>query len=110
MNDKADKSSPTAAQALNTLSKEPLFLLGFICATPAALDLLEHHGVKATTYLARHQYGDFGSLCAEDIEENVFAVLYGTRILSAYDIGTDRIYVITEADRSVTTMLLTCEY
>ncbi|ASU41349.1 hypothetical protein hmeg3_09710 [Herbaspirillum sp. meg3] len=96
--------------SLTKLSKEPLFPLGLVCATPAALDLLDHNGVNATPYFSRHQHGDYGTLCAEDIEQNRLSIQHEMRILSAYEIGKDRIYIITEADRSVTTMLLTGEY
>jgi len=49
-------------------------------------------------------------LCAEDVEQNRLSIQHAMRVLSAYEIGKDRIYIITEADRSVTTMLLTSEY
>jgi hypothetical protein len=90
--------------------KKPLFPLGAICATPAALDLLDRNGVNASPYFERHQHGDYGTVCADDVEQNRLSIERGMRILSAYEIGGDRIYIITEADRSVTTMLLTSEY
>lgn len=90
--------------------KTPLFSLGSVVATPGALDLLDRNGINATPFLARHQYGDFGTLCAEDIRENLSSIKGGLRILSAYDVGSERLWIITEADRSVTTMLLPSEY
>lgn len=90
--------------------KSPLFALGAVVATPGALDLLDRNGINATPFLARHQYGDFGTLCAEDIQENLLSIERGLRILSAYDIGNERLWVITEADRSSTTLLLPVEY
>jgi hypothetical protein len=61
--------------------------------------------------LLRHAAGDFGSLCAEDVAANEAAILRGDRILSLYptDAG-DAVYVITEADRSATTILFRDEY
>lgn len=88
----------------------PKFALGATVATPGALDLLDHAGVNASDYLARHQYGDFGSICAEDAQSNHDAIKNGLRVFSAYDIGKARLWVITEADRSVTTLLLPSEY
>lgn len=60
--------------------------------------------------LARHVTGDWGIVSAEDGEENDNAVLEGQRILSAYMIDDVKIWIITEADRSVTTILLPEEY
>lgn len=87
-----------------------LFPLGAVVATPGALDLLDRNGINATTYLARHQCGDFGTICPDDAQENMFAVIRRLRILSAYDVGTERLWIITEADRSSTTLLLPSEY
>lgn len=92
------------------LKQRALFLLGSVVATPGALELLDHHGINATTYLSRHQHGDFGAVCPSDRQENMHAVSHGLRILSAYDIGKSRLWIITEADRSVTTLLLPSEY
>lgn len=89
---------------------QPLFPLGAIVATRGALDLLDRHGINATTYLARHQHGDFGTVCPADRQENLLAIERGSRILSAYDIGKQKLWIITEADRSVTTLLLPSEY
>lgn len=88
----------------------PKFALGATVATLGALDLLDHAGVNASAYLARHQYGDFGSICAVDQKSNLDAIAHGLRVFSAYDIGKARLWVITEADRSVTTLLLPSEY
>jgi hypothetical protein len=110
MNYKIDNTNSALTPSLNKLSKDPLFPLGFVCATPAALDVLDRNGVNASPYFARHQHGDFGTLCPENIEQNRLSIKHGMRILSAYKIGEDRIYIITEADRSVTTLLLTSEY
>ena len=62
--------------------------------------------------LKRHQFGDWGDLCEEDKKANDFAVENGERILSAYTIGENKvkIWIITEWDRSCTTILLPEEY
>jgi hypothetical protein len=94
--------------------KRPLFPLGSVVATPGALDILDRHEINATTLLLRHKYGDFGTVCTEDQDSNMAAIQYGSRILSAYEIGpvgkVEKIWIITEADRSVTTLLLPWEY
>ena len=88
-----------------------LFPLGQIVATPGALDALDTAAVDSWTLLHRHQSGDWGDVQAEDAEENERSVVNGWRILSSYplDIG-ERIWIITEADRSSTTLLLPEEY
>jgi hypothetical protein len=73
--------------------------------------VLEEANQNAFEFLAKHQAGDWGELCEEDIRENDFSVLNGFRILSAYRTRNDvKIWVITEADRSATTLLLPEEY
>nr|WP_242431757.1 hypothetical protein [Burkholderia ambifaria] len=88
----------------------PLFRLGKIVATRGVLTHLEHHGIAADQYLKRHMCGDWGMVPPEDARANCLAVQHGTRILSTYDIGGRRVWVITEADRSVTTLLFPEEY
>ena len=60
--------------------------------------------------LIRHQNGDWGELCIEDKVANDEATRHGLRILSAYNFAGERIWIITEGDRSVTTFLLPSEY
>jgi hypothetical protein len=62
-------------------------------------------------FLQRHSQGDWGELDADDVQENEFSLTYGLQLLSAYSLadGT-RIWIITEADRSATTVLLPSEY
>ena len=86
-----------------------LFKHGQIVATPGALILAEK-GVNLLEYLERHLSGDWGDLDDEDKAENDFSVKNGFRILSAYNTPSGRLWVITEADRSVTTFLLPEEY
>ena len=89
------------------------FLLGRILATPGALVLLDFHGVNPADLLERHVKGDWGDLDAEDKATNDLAVTSGDRILSVYKVGPgkdDRVWIITEYDRSVTTILRPDEY
>ena len=88
-----------------------LFSLGQIVATPGALSALEEAGNSASEFLSKHARGEWGDLCLEDKQANTEAVADDLRILSAYRLsdGT-RIWVITECDRSVTTVLLPSEY
>jgi hypothetical protein len=88
-----------------------LFALGRLVATPGALAALEENDQGCTEYLDRHVGGDWGSLCEEDKQANDEAVADDLRILSAYRLndGT-KIWVITECDRSATTVLLPEEY
>jgi len=86
---------------------KPLFPLGRILATPGALDL----SVNFAPYLLRHQCEDWGDLGEDDQAENVYAVEHGLRVLSVYHTPDGvRFWVITEADRSATTVLLPSEY
>lgn len=87
------------------------FPLGQIVATPGVLDAFQEASQTPREFLARHRVGDWGDLDDEDKAENEISVKHGFRIFSAYHLsdGT-RIYVITEADRSVTTLLLPEEY
>ena len=84
--------------------------LGKLVATPGALKLLSEAGEDAFAYLARHVTGDRGELCAFDRRQNERALREGARVLSSYPAGEETIWIITEADRSVTTILLPEEY
>lgn len=87
-----------------------LFQLGQVVATPGALEVLDRQAVNAATLLDRHQSGDWGIVPEEDAQENTLSITHGNRILSSYLLGEDRIWIITEADRSLTTLLLPDEY
>ncbi|KVN59758.1 hypothetical protein WM03_24645 [Burkholderia ubonensis] len=88
----------------------PLFALGRIVATPGVLDLLDRHGIAADQFLRRHITGDWGDVPPEDAKSNWLAVTHGSRILSRFSVGGERCWIITEADRRVTTLLLPSEY
>ena len=78
--------------------------------TPGALKLLSEAGGDAFGYLARHAAGDWGDLCAFDRRQNEIALREGHRLLSSYLVGEGKIWIITEADRFVTTILLPEDY
>lgn len=87
----------------------PKFALGGIYSTPGALEVLTP--AEMQTSLARHHRGDWGDLDAEDKQANDQALIHSSRLLSAYHSadGT-KFWIITEADRSATTVLLPSEY
>ena len=87
------------------------FPFGKLVATPGALDALERTRQSPLEFLSRHASGDWGEVCEADKKENDFSVRNGFRLLSAYRLrdGT-KIWIITEADRSATTILLPEEY
>ncbi len=92
-------------------NRTALFPLGRVVATPGALDTLASHNLDPHTYLRRHARGDWGALKPEDVAANAVALEQGTRLLSNYPLSsTARLWIITEADRSVTTLLLPAEY
>jgi hypothetical protein len=120
-------ASAAMAQPLNTggntMTKtirvpcRPSFELGQIVATPGALAATTNE--QRLHYLTRHSIGDWGYVCREDYDANDEAVKDGGRILSAHPIdvakpcegfGDNTLWIITEADRSVTTFLLPDEY
>jgi len=85
----------------------PRFPLGKTCATPGALAL----DIDLTIYLHRHHCGDWGEeLCAEDKRANENALVDGARLLSCYRTPAgERLYIITEWNREMTTILLPSE-
>jgi hypothetical protein len=89
----------------------PKFSLGQVVSTPGALCAFSEAGNSPQEFLDRHVRGDWGDLSKEDREENEFSIAKQLRILSAYQLrnGT-KIWIITEADRSSTCILLPEEY
>lgn len=85
------------------------FSCGRLCATPAVLESVSRW--ELLQLLVRHLSGDWGDICEQDAKANEDALRYGNRIISWYNASTDdRIMIITEADRSATTILLADEY
>lgn len=90
---------------------KPLFPVGQTVATPGAIALLGQHGISAFDLLHRHAHGDWGDLPSDDMSANSAALKNGNRLLSAYRIGPfGKVSLITEHDRSVTTILLSSDY
>ena len=90
---------------------KPKFSLGQTVATPGALIAITAAGHTSAEFLDRHVQGDWGKLDEEDRRENERSLREDCRLLSAYRLrdGT-KIWIITEADRSSTTILLPEEY
>ena len=88
-----------------------LFPLGEIYLTIGAKKALEESNQLPNEFLAKHQKGNWGDICEDDKKENELSVKAGFRILSTYKTAKDvKIWIITEADRSSTTVLLPSEY
>ena len=86
------------------------FPLGRVIATPGALQLLEEAGEDLLCYLTRHASGDWGKLDPHDRRENERSLKHGWRLLSSCPAGGKTVWIITQADRSYTTILLPEEY
>ena len=87
------------------------FSLGQIVATPGSLEAMENAHQNPAELLRRHVSGDWGDVCQEDRETNDVALKEGLRVMSVYKLATGAtVWIITEADRSVTTILLPDEY
>lgn len=89
--------------------------LGRIVATPAALAVLTNAGRTGKTLLTRHVRGDWGEVDDEDWKANNEATQNGSRILSSYTVGTEKVWIITDAEvapgqRYATTILLPSDY
>lgn len=92
---------------VKTTSTTPRFRPGRLVATPGVQDF-PHHFLRRC--LARHLIGDWGTVCAEDAQANEEALTIGERILSAYALDGERLWIITEHNRAYTTLLLPEEY
>ncbi len=87
------------------------FPLGKTVSTPGALEALLESGESPLVFLARHAVGDWGDLDPEDLQANEDALRHGSRLLSAYLTARGaKLWIITEADWSATTILLPEEY
>lgn len=87
------------------------FTLGQTSITPGAQEALETAGQTAIEFLRRHVSGDWGELSDNDIKANELSLEHGNRLLSRYQTTKgERLWIITEADRSATTILLPMEY
>lgn len=110
------KQEPASSATEHVHISGPLFGMGQIVATPGALELLKKHCVDPATLLSRHVHGDWGDLCKSDRLANDVALQDGSRIFSAYVMGPDKFWIITEAvgaddvTRASTCILLPSEY
>lgn len=93
-------SQPTPDQAK--------FPLGQVVITANAVEHLDTMAVRDA--LHRHAAGDWGDICPDDVRENEHSLKAGFRLFSAYGTGQGRFWIITEADRSVTTVLMPEDY
>ena len=90
---------------------QPRFPTGQLVVTAGVDELIQHGRLNPSAYLSRHLSGDWGDLCDEDRHLNDAALNSGDRLLSSYQVASDlKLWIITEWDRSVTTLLLPEEY
>lgn len=87
-----------------------LFSLGKLLITPGAMKACAAFTMPPLTLFVRHATGDWSGMSADDQAANRAAITDGSRIFSAYQVGEERFFVITEADRRSTTILLANEY
>lgn len=121
----SEHSTAGAARPVTLMTNAARFALGQIVATPGALALLERTGFSAVAQISRHVHGDWGDCCAEDCATNELSVEQGMRVLGVYRLvdaerlaatphdkrsALPTVWIITEWDRSVTTLLLPEEY
>ncbi|WP_458737152.1 DUF6094 domain-containing protein [Pseudomonas chlororaphis] len=111
----SEEEAPPAPPTVETRPHltEPMFPSGRLVCTNAVHHLVENGSLDLTPYVRRHLAGDWGELCDEDKQANQQALKCGDRLFSAYDISAGdetRLWIITEADRSVTTVLLPEDY
>jgi hypothetical protein len=86
------------------------FPLGQVVITPAAQALLEQAGVMPQALLLRHHQGDWGDVCVDDACANDHALAQGGRLFSAYNVGAHKVWIITEADKLYTNLLIPDDY
>ena len=105
---------PASSQGNQPKPGHARFPLGQVAATPGVLDLLDRYHVNLFDLLARHASGDWGDVGAEDAHANEQALIHGNRLLSCYTLvpgdPDTRVWAISEANRSVTTLMMPSEY
>ena len=101
----------TTPTATNTTPALIRFELGRLYLTPGAIEALEDAGQSPQEFISRHARLERAELCDDDHRENLFSVDKPLRIFSAFKtVRGEKLWVITEADRSATTILLPSEY
>jgi hypothetical protein len=118
-------SEPPEKPTVVIITNSARFAVGQLAATPGALALLEKHNIGVAALVNRHIHGSWGDICAEDADTNELAIEHRGRVMSVYRlvdaqqlastpvakrIDLPTVWVITESDRSVTTLLLPSEY
>ncbi len=105
---------PASSAANQPKPSHARFPLGQLAATPGVLELLDRYQVSLFDLLARHASGDWGDVGAEDAHANEQALIHGNRLLSCYTLvpgdPDTRVWAISEANRSVTTLMMPLEY
>lgn len=96
--------------ALAGQPSKPLFQLGAVVATPGALHHCAQNGTNPATLIRRHHCGDWGDTGDFDKQANNDALAHGGRLFSVYIVADEKLYVLTEWDRSVTTLLRSQDY
>ena len=86
------------------------FSTGQVVATPGALRLLAQHGISPHQLVSRHVRCDYGSVPAEDAAANNDALIHGGRVLSSFPVGGGHVWVITEWDHALTSLILPTDY
>lgn len=107
--DARDSVPAPSPAATPSLMRPALFQLGQINMTPGAIETMNRKGIKLASLLLRHVSGDWGDLSAADTQRNYQALQQGERVVSAYGTGPDRIYLITERNRALTTIIFASE-
>ncbi|HMX98807.1 MAG TPA: hypothetical protein PKC44_03385 [Agitococcus sp.] len=95
---------------LLVIASKPLFELGQVCLTSGTHALMLEGQLDVNNLINRHVSGDWSDMCEEDRQTNQDAITHGDRIFSSFNLPTQKVWVITEYDRSVTTILLPDEY
>ena len=103
-------STPTTVETEARRTRPTRFPLGHVVATPGALETVRENDVDVLGLVRRHASGDWGAVSEHDAQVNDHALAHGDRVLSAYETTGGRLWIITEADRSATTVLLPSEY
>lgn len=100
--------SSSLARGITTRAISRQFSLGQTFATPGAMAHLTRHSVSALALLSRHARADWGLVCAQDRAANDRALTDGARLLSAYDVAGERVWVITDAKNDAGLRASTC--
>ena len=110
MQNETPVSPATNPQSPNHDHDGPLFPLGRTVATPGVFAHCAKHEVDLQLLIARHMHGDWGDMDDTDCEANARALKDGERLLSVYTVAEQTIYIITEGDRTITSIIMATAY